>query len=144
MQRALHQAILAANLGEVPVGAVLMAADDDTLLAEGHNRTRLDNDPSAHAEIVVLRQAAENLAIPRLPGTRLYVTLEPCPMCAGAIIQARIAQLVFGAYDPKYGAITHGVRLFDQTNINHRPEALGGIAESDCRGLLKTFFDQRR
>ena len=143
MNIAIKQAHQAASLGEVPVGAVVVA-EDDTLLAVGHNRTRLDHDPSGHAEIIALRLAGERISSPRLNGARLYVTLEPCTMCASAIMQARLRQVIFGAYDPQYGALHHGIKLFEQSGINHRPEILGGIAEAECQKLLRDFFADRR
>ena len=143
MNIAIAQAHQAASLGEVPVGAVVVARDN-TLLSVAHNRTRLDHDPAGHAEIIALRLAAEKVACARLNGARLYVTLEPCAMCAGAIMQARLAQVIFGAYDPQYGALCHGVRLFEQSCVNHRPEVLGGIAEETCQRLLQDFFVGKR
>lgn len=144
MQQALTQARRALDSGEVPVGAVVVAPDNRTIIGRGHNRTRADHDPTAHAEIIALRAAAAKLGTPRLVDCRLYVTLEPCPMCAGALIHARIARLIFGAYDLKYGAIDHGIRLFDRPDINHRPETIGGVAESRCGRLLAEFFSTRR
>ena len=143
MNLAIEQARQAVSLGEVPVGAVVVASDD-TLLSVAHNRTRMDCDPSGHAEILALRLAGQKSASARLHGARLYVTLEPCAMCAGAIMQARLQQVIFGAYDPQYGALCHGVRLFEQPNVNHRPEILGGIAEQPCQELLWDFFANRR
>ena len=143
MNIAIAQAHQAASCGEVPVGAVVVSGEN-TLLSVAHNRTRLDHDPSGHAEILALRRAAKKLSSPRLNGARLYVTLEPCAMCAGAIMQARIVQVIFGAYDPQYGALCHGIRLFEQSGVNHRPEILGGIAETACQELLKDFFTARR
>ncbi len=142
MQVALEQAQLAASNGEAPVGAVLVAGDD--VLARGHNRTIVDNDPSGHAEIVVLRDAGQACGNHRLTGATLYVTLEPCAMCVGAIVQARVARVVFGAYDPKAGALGSAIDLSDSPAFNHRFEIQGGILSDECGALLREFFEQRR
>jgi len=142
MQAALEQAQLAASSGETPVGAVLIAGGD--VLARGHNRTIADNDPSGHAEIVVLREAGQACGNHRLPDATLYVTLEPCAMCAGAIVQARVARVVFGAYDPKAGALGSAIDLSDSPAFNHRFEIQGGVLADQCSALLREFFDQRR
>lgn len=143
MQRALDEARSAAARGEVPVGAVLVAADGRVLAADG-NRTREHADPTAHAEMLVIRAAARALSRERLEDCDLYVTLEPCPMCAAAISFARIRRLYFGALDAKGGAVESGVRLFNQPTCHHVPEVYGGIAESEASSLLKGFFAARR
>lgn len=144
MEKALIEAQKAQQQDEVPVGAIVVAADEKTVLGCGYNRTLQDRDPSAHAEMIALRHAAHTLGSARLEGCSLYVTLEPCPMCAGAIIHARIKRLIFGAYDPRYGAVIHGVKLLSDKNINHHPEVIGGIAETECSKILRNFFRQRR
>lgn len=139
MQMALDEAHAAAVAGEVPVGAVLVSAQGAVLARTG-NQMRVLNDPTAHAEIAAIRQACETLGNERLSGCSLYVTLEPCPMCAGAIAEARIAKLFYGAADVKGGAVDNGVALFDQKSCHHKPEVIGGLRESDCAALLKDFF----
>ncbi len=143
MALALAEARAAAARGEVPVGAVVVDADG-TVLARAGNRTEADNDPSAHAEILALRAAAAAKGAPRLPECDLYVTLEPCTMCAAAISFARIRRLYFGAGDPKMGAVEHGPRFFGQPTCHHAPEVYGGIAESDAAALMRDFFRTRR
>ncbi len=143
MQVALEQARLAAALGEVPVGAVLTDAAGN-ILSCGHNRTISASDPSAHAEIVVLRAAAAKLGNYRLPGTHLYVTLEPCLMCLGALFHARVAQIVFGASDPKTGACGGHIDLGKQTGLNHHASIHGGVLQQACSELLSDFFRARR
>ncbi|HJU15149.1 MAG TPA: nucleoside deaminase [Stellaceae bacterium] len=143
MARALAEARRAAAAGEVPVGAVLVDAHGE-ILAAAHNRVEAECDPTAHAEMLVLRRGAARLGTPRLVGCALYVTLEPCAMCAAAIALARLRRLYFGAYDPKGGAVEHGARLFAQPTVHHRPEIYGGIAEEEAAGLLRAFFRQRR
>ncbi|QUJ77024.1 tRNA adenosine(34) deaminase TadA [Sulfitobacter albidus] len=143
MERALRAARAAADLGEVPVGAVVVGADG-TVLAEAGNRTRMDNDPTAHAEILALRAAAAALGQERLTGASLYVTLEPCAMCAGAIAAARIARLYYGASDPKSGGVAQGARVFAHPQTHHVPEIYDGLCERDCAALLSTFFAARR
>ena len=142
MQAALDQAQLAASSGEAPVGAVLVAGDD--VLARGHNRTIHDSDPSGHAEIVVLRESGQACGNHRLTGATLYVTLEPCAMCVGAIVQARVARVVFGAYDPKAGALGSAIDLSDSPAFNHHFEIQGGVLSDECGALLREFFEQRR
>ncbi len=142
MQAALQQAQLAAVSGEVPVGAVLVAKDE--VVAAGHNRTLLDHDPSGHAEVVVLRQAAKSAGNHRLVDATLYVTLEPCAMCVGVIVQARIARVVFGAYDQKAGALGSAIDLSDSSAFNHRFEIQGGLLADDSAAILKDFFAARR
>ena len=135
--------IPAAMRGEVPVGAVLVDAEGRILAAAG-NRVEADRDPTAHAEMVVLRTAAATLGAKRLEACDLYVTLEPCPMCAAAIALARIRRLYFGAYDPKAGGVEHGPHIFDQPTCHHRPEIYGGIGERRAAALLRNFFRERR
>lgn len=142
MQQALEQARAAAALGEVPVGAVVVK--DGAVIAAGHNRTRIDADPTAHAELVAIRAAARVLGSERLGGCELYVTLEPCAMCAGAISHARIARLHYGAADPKGGAVDHGARVFDQPQCLQRPEVVGGLGEAEAGDLLRSFFAAKR
>ena len=143
IRRALTQARLAARLGEVPVGALLLGPRGE-LIAEGHNRTLTERDPTAHAEIVVLREAARRLGNHRLLGCTLAVTLEPCAMCAGAISHARVARLLYAAPDPKGGAVEHGPRLFGQPTLHHRPELAGGVLAAEASELLRAFFRARR
>jgi tRNA(adenine34) deaminase len=142
MRRALDLAREAIAAGEVPVGAVITKGDE--VLAEARNTMRGSLDPTAHAEIVAIRAAAERLGQPRLDGCTLWVTLEPCAMCAGAIALARIEAVRFGADDPKGGAIVHGPRLFSQPTCHHRPDVLAGIGESESAELLRAFFEERR
>lgn len=143
MDRALLEARKAAERGEVPVGAVLVDSDGNVLAADG-NRTREHNDPTAHAEILVIRAACEKLGNERLSGCDLYVTLEPCPMCASAISQARIARLYYGASDPKSGGIAQGPRVLSHSQSHHVPEVYDGIAAEDAEALLRDFFAQKR
>lgn len=143
MQRALELARQGAAAGEVPVGAVITAPDGE-VLAEGHNRTESDADPTAHAEILAIRAAAAKLGTPRLAGCDLHVTLEPCPMCAAALGFARIRRLYFGAEDPKGGGVIHGPRIFASASCHHAPEVYGGIGERDAAALLRAFFRDRR
>jgi tRNA(Arg) A34 adenosine deaminase TadA len=143
MARALALARAAADLGEVPVGAVVTAADG-TVLASAHNRTRTDRDPTAHAELLAIREAARGLGTERLVGATLWVTLEPCAMCAGAISHARLARLVYAASDPKGGGVEHGARVFAQPTCHHRPEVVAGLGEAEAGILLKDFFAARR
>lgn len=143
MDRALEAARAAARAGEVPVGACLVGPDGSILAVAG-NAVETTPDPTAHAEILVLREGAQRLGSPRLVGCDLYVTLEPCAMCAGAIAQARIRRLYFGAEDPKAGAVVHGPRLFESSCCHHRPEVYGGIGERESAELLRSFFRARR
>jgi tRNA(adenine34) deaminase len=142
MQAALEEAHVAGARGEVPVGAVIVS--DDRVVGRGGNRTILDCDPSAHAEIVALRDAAKTIGNHRLLGATLYVTIEPCAMCAGAIVQARVARLVYGADDPKGGAVRSCFSILDHPQINHRVEVASGVLAEDAAGLLKIFFAARR
>jgi tRNA(adenine34) deaminase len=142
MRLALGEAEAAAEAGEVPVGAVVTRGGE--VLAVARNRMREASDPTAHAEIVALRLAAERLGDCRLDGCDLWVTLEPCAMCAGAIALARIARLYFGAADPKRGAVVSGVRLFAQPTCHHAPDVYPGIGEGEAGELLRAFFRERR
>jgi tRNA(adenine34) deaminase len=143
MDLALEQARLAGARAEVPIGAVIVAADGTVLAAEG-NRTEERRDPTAHAELLAIRAAAAKLDAPRLVDCDLYVTLEPCPMCAQAISFARIRRLYYGAADPKGGGVEHGARIFTQPTCHHRPEIYSGIGESEAAALLRAFFQERR
>lgn len=142
MQLALDAARAAAGEGEVPIGAVVVRGDE--VLAVAANRTREPPDPTGHAEIVALREAAAKLGSERLTGCDLFVTLEPCAMCAGAISHARIARLYYAAPDPKGGAVEHGARVFEQRQCLHRPEVYAGMGESEAAQLLRDFFKARR
>jgi tRNA(adenine34) deaminase len=142
MRLALDEARAAAADGEVPVGAVVTRAG--AVIASGRNRMRIDNDPTAHAEIVAMRSAAATLGTSRLDGCDLWVTLEPCAMCAGAMALARVSRLYFAAPDPKGGAVLHGPRLFAQPTCHHAPEIYSGMGEAESGELLKSFFRERR
>ncbi len=144
MDRALALAEAAGAAGEVPVGAVIVDARRGEALAEAANRVERDADPTAHAEMLAIREAARRLGTPRLAGCDLYVTLEPCPMCAQAIALARIRRLYFGAADEKGGGVEHGARIFDRPSCHHRPEIYGGIGEVRAAALLRSFFRARR
>lgn len=143
MRAALAEARAAAARGEVPVGAVLIGADGRELARTG-NRTRELCDPTAHAEILAIRQACGAAGSERLPGSSLWVTLEPCPMCAAAISAARIATLYYGASDPKMGGVAHGARIFDHSQCHHRPTVYDGIAATESGELLLDFFAHLR
>lgn len=142
MRRALDLAAEAAASGEVPVGAVITR--ESNIIAEARNAMRGSLDPTAHAEIVAMRAAAEALGQPRLDGCTLWVTLEPCPMCAAAAAVARIGAIRFGAEDAKGGGVVHGARIFAQPTCHHRPDVLGGIGEEESSDLLREFFRDRR
>jgi tRNA(adenine34) deaminase len=142
MTAALAEAEAAAARGEIPVGAVVV--HEGRIIAAAGNRTEDLGDPTAHAEILALRQAATVLGDPRLPDCDLYVTLEPCAMCAAAISFFRIRRLYFGAYDPKGGGVEHGPRFYAQPTCHHRPEVYGGIEETRCADILKVFFKDLR
>jgi len=144
MRLALDVARKAAIDGEVPVGAVLVDAWTGDIVATAANRVECDSDPTAHAEMIVIREAASLRKDVRLNGCDLYVTLEPCPMCAAAISFARIRRVYFGAFDPKGGGVENGPRIFDQPTCHHRPDVYGGIGESDAAALLREFFAARR
>ncbi|MFM7345242.1 MAG: nucleoside deaminase [Tagaea sp.] len=143
MELALEQARAAAQAGEVPVGAVLVDSTGQ-VLAAAHNRVERDKDPTAHAELLAIRHACAARGDPRLPDCDLYVTLEPCPMCATAISFARLRRVYWGASDPKGGGVENGPRIFAQATCHHRPELIGGIAESEAAALLREFFRARR
>ena len=143
MARALAAAEVAADRGEVPVGAVVVDGAG-TVLAEAGNRVRAHCDPTAHAELLAIRAAAASRGEPRLPDCDLYVTLEPCAMCAQAIAFAHIRRVYFGAYDPKGGGVEHGARIFERPTCHWRPEVYGGIREQEAAALLKAFFASRR
>ena len=142
MRLALDEATAAAVAGEVPVGAVIMK--DGDVIAVGRNRMRDSHDPTAHAEMVALREAAERLGTSRLDGCDLWVSLEPCTMCAGAIALARVSRLYFAAPDPKGGGVIHGARVFAQPTCHHTPEVYAGIGESEAGEMLRAFFQARR
>lgn len=143
MALALEQAKAAAERGEVPVGAALVEESGAVVAAFG-NQVEQDRDPTAHAEMLALRAGAARLGLKRLSSCDLYVTLEPCPMCAAAISLARIRRLYFAAYDPKGGGVEHGPRIFEQPTCHHRPEIYGGIGERRAAALLREFFRTRR
>ncbi len=143
MGEALGQARIALDMDEVPVGAVLVSVGGK-ILARAHNASIALQDPTAHAEILALRQAAHRVGNYRLPGTTLYVTIEPCIMCMGAMLQARVERLVFGAPDPKGGACVSLYRLAEDARLNHQFAVLGGVREDECRELLQRFFRARR
>jgi len=142
MRQALDQAHNAWALGEVPVGAVLVR--EGTVIATGFNQPIGTHDPTAHAEIMAMRAAASLLGNYRLPGCELFVTLEPCAMCAGAMMHARLARVVYGAPDPKTGACGSVVNLFEQEKLNHHTEVIGGVMTEQCSSVLKDFFAERR
>jgi tRNA(Arg) A34 adenosine deaminase TadA len=144
MARALAEARAAAERGEVPIGAVVVDGATGAVLAAAGNRTEELNDPTAHAEVLALRAAAAQAKSPRLPGCDLYVTLEPCAMCASAISFARVRRVYFGAEDPKGGGVVHGARVFAQATCHHKPEVMGGIGEREAAALLRDFFKDRR
>jgi tRNA(adenine34) deaminase len=142
MDLALDEARAAAAAGEVPIGCVIVR--DGEVIAQAGNRTLADRDPTAHCEMLAIRHAADAIASERLVECDLYVTLEPCPMCAAAISFARIRRLYYGAADPKGGAVENGVRFYDAPTCHHRPEVYGGIGEGEAAALLKGFFRERR
>jgi len=143
MKMALQEAVKARHKGEVPIGAVVVA-DDMIMLAAEHNRTVTLNDPTAHAEILALRSAAAKIGNYRLLNTTLYVTVEPCPMCMGAAIHARVARLVFGTHDPKWGAVGSLFNFADDRRFNHQPEVIKGVCKDECKRLLQNFFKEKR
>ena len=142
MQSALEQARIAESLGEVPIGAVIVR--DNQVIATGYNRRIIDSDPTAHAEIIAIRSAARAIGDWRLSGCTLYVTLEPCPMCAGAIVLARIDRLVYGASDPKAGAVKTLYKICSDERLNHRVEIVSGILRDECARIISEFFQNRR
>ena len=142
MRVALEEAEQARERGEVPVGAVVVL--EEAIVGRGHNQPISACDPTAHAEVVALREAGRRLGNYRLAGATLYVTIEPCQMCVGAMVHARIARLVFGAREPKAGAIESAMRAHEHHSLNHRVEAMGGVLEEECRSAMQHFFQQRR
>lgn len=142
MREALTEARKAESEGEVPIGAVLLV--NDKIVARGHNRSVISHDPTAHAEIVALRHGAQVFRNYRIPGSVLVVTIEPCVMCVGAMIQARVEALIYGAPDPKAGAVTSHFGLTNAPQLNHRIEVTSGVLESECRALVQSFFESRR
>jgi tRNA(adenine34) deaminase len=143
MRLAINAALEAAKLDEIPIGACLIDEQGNVLAVTG-NRTRTDCDPTAHAEILVLRQAAQEIGNYRLTETTLYTTIEPCPMCAGALIQARVKRLVFGAHDNRFGAVESVFQLCDSSFLNHQLEITKGVLADECRKLMQDFFRQKR
>ena len=142
--QAIKQAILAEENGEIPVGSVLVDINTGEIVASAGNETITNNDPTAHAEINVIRARCNELGTKRIPNHDLYVTLEPCPMCASAISNARIRKVIFGAYDPKSGGVEHGPKIYTHDTCHHAPEIIGGVMEETCAKLLKDFFEDRR
>jgi tRNA(adenine34) deaminase len=144
MQIALEQARAAATAGEVPIGAVLVRDSDGVVIARGANRTIRDCDPTAHAEVVVLREASRAIGNFRLTGTTLYVTIEPCSMCAGAIIQARVPRVVYGCDDIKGGAVRSCFEVLSHPKLNHQVEVTPGVLATECAAVIQSFFAERR
>ena len=144
MDLAFLQAEAAGARGEIPVGAVIVDPATGEVLAAAGNETEARHDPTAHAEMMAIRAAAAKVAAPRLAGCDLYVTLEPCAMCAGAVSHARLRRVIYGAYDPKGGGVDHGAKVFSQPTCHHRPEVAGGIDAQRAETLLKDFFAARR
>ena len=144
MREALAEARKASTAGEVPVGAVVVAAGSDRIIGRGFNQPIGSDDPTAHAELVALRNAARDAGNYRLTGAALYVTVEPCLMCAGALVHARIGTLVYGAAEPKAGAVRSSMRVLEHPSLNHRVEVVAGVLESECRGMMQAFFSARR
>lgn len=142
MRQALEQAEVAGAAGEVPVGAVVVV--DETIVGRGYNQCIASNDPTAHAEIVALRDAARHVENYRLPTATLYVTLEPCTMCAGAAVHARIRELVYGAEEPKSGAVVSTARVLDNAELNHHVRVVGGVLAAECGDVMRTFFAELR
>ena len=142
MFEALIEAKKSVDIDEVPVGAIIVLNNE--IISRSHNKSISQNDPTSHAEINALRNAAKKVGNYRLTGASLYVTLEPCAMCYGAIVHARISRLVFGAYDPKTGVCGSSIKLHEQEIFNHTPEIIGGVLEKDCSLILKDFFKERR
>jgi tRNA(adenine34) deaminase len=142
MRRALEQARMAFDAGEVPVGAVIVK--DGRIIGEAHNQRETLQDPTAHAEMIALTQAAQAVGHWRLLDCTLYVTLEPCPMCAGAIVQARLPTVIYGCTDPKAGACHTLYQITDDSRLNHQATVLGGVLQAECRGILQEFFAQQR
>ena len=142
MTLALQESWKSQEMNEVPVGAIVVM--NDRVISQAHNQPISQNDPTSHAEVNAIRKASQNLGNYRLTGAALYVTLEPCAMCYGAIVHARISRLVFGAYDPKTGVCGSSIKLHEQECFNHSPEITGGVLEKDCSLILKDFFRERR
>ena len=142
MEQALEQARMAAQAGEVPVGTLVIK--DGEIIGLGHNRNLLDHDPSAHAEIIALRQAAARLGNHRLTGCEMFVTIEPCAMCAGALVHARLARLVYGASDPKAGAAGSVLQVLNHPGLNHKMEIRSGVLAEKCSEILQKFFREKR
>jgi tRNA(adenine34) deaminase len=142
MRAALDLARRAQERGEVPVGAVVVL--DDAIVGEGFNQPIAAHDPTAHAEIVAVRDAARRIGNYRLPGATLYVTIEPCQMCVGALVHARVARIVYGAREPKAGALESAMRAHEHPSLNHRLVAVGGVLEDECREVIQGFFEERR
>lgn len=142
MRIAIKEAQKAIILDEVPVGAIIVK--DDKIIARGHNLRERSNDPTSHAEINAIRKASKKLNSWRLEGTAIYVTVEPCSMCAGAILQSRIGRIVYGTTDPKGGAIESSLELFKAKNINHHPEIIGGILKEECSYIISNYFRSKR
>ena len=142
MRAALEQAAVAESHGEVPVGAIIVK--DGEVIARAHNRNLLDNDPSSHAEMVAMREAAQKLANHRLGGCELFVTMEPCAMCAGAIVHARIARLVYGAGDPKTGAVGSVLQVVNHPKLNHQTQVVSGVLAEECGDIVRLFFKRKR
>jgi tRNA(adenine34) deaminase len=142
MRAALEQAAMAEGVGEVPVGAVIVK--DGEIIARAHNRNLLDTDPSGHAEMIALRAAAQKMKNHRLGGCELFVTMEPCAMCAGAIVHARIARLVYGATDPKAGAVESVMQVVNHPKLNHRMEVKAGVLAEECGEIVRQFFRKKR
>lgn len=143
MKLALNQAKKAGQKSEVPIGSILISESGE-ILSASHNQTVSFADPTAHAEIITLRKAAQKIMNYRLLSTTLYVTIEPCIMCMGAIVHARVSRVVFGAHDPKWGAAGSLYNFADDSRLNHRPEIINGICEDECRTLIKDFFREKR
>ena len=141
---AIKEALLAGERGEVPIGAVIVDPRTDTVISKAGNMTEQNKDPTAHAELIAIREATKIICSPRIECLALYVTLEPCPMCAAAISFARIKHLYFGAFDPKGGGVEHGPRIFEQPSCHHTPQVYGGIQETRCSTILKNFFLEKR
>ncbi len=144
MELALNLAQKAAELDEVPVGAVIVEKSSGNILAEAHNLVEKLSDPTAHAEMLAIQEATKKIGTSRLSGCDMYVTLEPCPMCAQAISFARLDSVYYGAYDPKGGGVDHGAHIFNSSSCHHKPEIYGGIYENQCGNLLKEFFAKKR
>ena len=144
MQAAVKLASKASLLGEIPVGAVVVDPKSDEIISKAHNQTRIKKDPTAHAEMLAIRKAAAKLGLERLAGLDIYVSLEPCPMCAQAISAARFRRLYFGAHDEKMGGTVNGAKVFHATSCHHKPEIYGGIMEEDSARILKEFFKNKR